>query len=509
MNKTRLILFFIALILYLDNSIAQKLDLLCNPVNNLFNTNNQHNDIEYIFPSLSLYRMNQNPADLLLSDKKTSMLIAYNFNKEEGSYRKVFEEEQKMLNNSVIDIIFRMDTSQALHSSISFFENYSTTKYYSENRFPYRGNPFLIADDNPGDFRQDMLCLETDYVKKLFNNLDLGVQISYNVGEGLKKYFPKPTSDYRDIGARLGFTYQIDENNPVSIFGDYFNLFEEITFDDNARSPKIYRFRGLDYPIILTALTGATRQYKDEGFGGGFEYQHIFNSNFNIIFSARAFQDKEIVIDGISSPTDDGRWKEKNYEIKLTGVYTGNDISLRSGLLYEYNYQNALKGTRDEITLNRKNYIISPFIGIGYKLNNDLNIHFLYQMFIAGQKTNDYINYIYYSIPYINYSPEISANYKFSENLSLSLLYRINLYEPEIKDIETIAPGEIYFKFFDPDIKLLQEKYTSHFIRTMLTYHYGLFGDFGFVAHFGRIVSDDTKYRNNINFSVFLNLFIF
>jgi hypothetical protein len=509
MMKIKPILLVIILFICFDTSSAQVLDLMSNPVNNLFNTNNLHNEVDYSFPSLTLYRMNQNPAALLLSDKKTSMLISYKFNKEEGDYRKVFEENQKMLNNPVIDVIYRMDTNQALHTSISFFENYSSSKYYSENRFPYRGNPFLLADDNPGDFSVDMLCLEADYNKKLFNDLDLGVEVCYNVGEGLKKFFPKPTSDYRDIGLRAGLTYHIDENNPICVFGDYFNLYEEITFDDNARSPKIYRFRGLDYPIILNALTGATRMYKNDGFGGGIEYQHIFPNNLNLICTFRAFYDKEIVSDGITYSKDDGEWRERNYEGKLTGSYSLEDITFRAGLLYEYNYQNALNANRTLITLNRKNYVFSPFMGMQYKLNNDICLNFLYQVFITGNKTDDYMNYVYYSIPSVSHSPELSFNCNLSENISASLLYRVNFYNPKVDKFTAVDPGEVYSKFFEPDIKLLQEKYTQHFIRSVFTYHFGLFGDFGFIAHYGRIDSENDKYKNNINFTAFFNLFIF
>jgi hypothetical protein len=509
MINKKYIRYFYLLIFFCEGLLAQNLYLKDNVANDLFNPN-YSNDKKYQFFNLvDLYQLNQNPASLLLSNRKTDLFISYNYNLEKGDFRRIFDEEKKTVNKPVIDITYRIDTNQAVHGNISFYENYSYDRSYAENRFPYRGDPYILADVNPGDFKLDMLNIETEYSRRIFNKIILGTQISYSIGEGLKKYFPKPTSMYRDLGLRLGLNYELNDDNEFGIFGEYFNFYEEIIFGDNTRNPVLLKFRGLDYPVIFAGLSSVTRIYRNDGWGAGVEYQGSLTEKFDLLASARIFTDLENVTDGITFPKAQGRWRENQYEIKVIGNYKDQSFSAKAGLLCEINEQASARPKIDEAMMKRNSYLFSPFVGYHYQFSPTFSSYILYQPYFSKIEVQDFINTIKYSVPSVSHSLELGANFRSSEYVEVSLIYNLLGHSPTYEKIEVSDPSSSFFTYFEPDIKYEQTKFTNHKITGKLVYHFGILGDFGFVIQDSHLTANNDKYRDYINFSAFINLFIF
>jgi hypothetical protein len=488
---------------------SQNLFLIENPIRNIFDPNQKIKTTLNIFIPLNLYELNNNPGNLIFSDKKTNLGILYNNLTEKGDFRKPFDEEKLNINKPQIDITYLIDTIQAVHSYISFNENSLTKKYYAENRFPYRGNPYIFADNNPGDVKTDYLTLEAEYSKKIYDDFSFGLLFNYGVGDAVKKEFPKPTSQYRDIGTKAGMSYFLNEVALFGFFVEYFNLYEEISFSDNQRSPRLIKFRGLDYPQIFAGLMGETRLYQCEGYGGGFEFSYSFNDQHSIISTLNFYSNKEKVTDGESFPKTQGRWFEDVLEGKLISNLIFDDLSVRSGLIYELNQQSALRPLINERILDRNNSNFSFFLGSSYKINKELKIFLLYQFYLLERKDEDYINYIKYDIPAISNSIVFGLDCTISEYFNFSLSYNPYIYNPKINKIQTNDPTDTYFTFFEPGIKYYQIRFLEHNFSTHFIYHLGILGDLGFIFNLNFLHTENNKIRDTYNFLTYINLYIF
>jgi hypothetical protein len=82
-------------------------------------------------------------------------------------------------------------------------------------------------------------------------------------------------------------------------------------------------------------------------------------------------------------------------------------------------------------------------------------------------------------------------------------------YIPTVQNIQTNNPSNDYYIYFEPDIKLEQAGFRNNIISAKGVYHYGILGDIGIVLEGSHISTDIDKYRNYINLSAYINLFIF
>jgi hypothetical protein len=512
MNKAYKRIFMIftsALFLSLNMGQAQELNLLDNVVYRLYSPSENYKG-NSIFLPVSLYDLNNNPAMLLNSDKKSNMCIGYLNESNKNDFRRPFEEEKKSTNIGFADITYMIDTLQAIHSVIKFNNEYSTNRHNIFNLFPYRGDPYLLGDANTGNLDLQMLTIETDYAREVYSGLTLGAEFSYKVGNSVRKYFPKPTADYLEIGSRLSLGYKIGDKLIAGIFGDYFKTYEEIQYEVSYTSPTIFKFRGDDYPFLLLGTSSLTRKNEDFGTGGGFELKYLANENLTFYLTGKGITDEEKVTDGVTvNPQLQGKWKENTGTGNFIAVYNTENYELRAGAVIEINRQFASRPTLAESILKRRDNSFSGFAGINYKINSNLSIFCLYQLIDENLELNDYVNYIRYQVPSITHVISAGIGYNFSEYFGANINYQAAIYRPTIDDIYTRAAAQYFYSYFMPEIKYYQTNYFSNSILASAVYHYGILGDIGLNAKINLLKSDGQGSRNSSVINAYINLFIF
>lgn len=513
MNKKTFIWLSITLIIlgFLSNNISfsQELNLINNVIDKIYQPDIISKKSISFYTDINSYDIYNNPVMLLFSDKKNNLKLGYINEHKKFDFRRPFEEEKQKKNIGFIDITYLIDTTQGIHSFIKFNDSYSKQRHNIFNLYPYRGNPYLLGDVNSGDFDLQMLTFEADY-SKILSDLLIGGQLSYNVGNSVKRIFPKPTANYLEIGSRLSLGYKINEQLIASIFGDYFRTYEELRYEVTYTSPQIFKFRGLDYPFLLLGTSSLSRRNEDNGFGFGAQIKYSINDNMNIFINGKFQHNKEEVTDGITSnPKLQGKWQQNNGEGNILGIYSLNDYEIRIGGIIEIDRQFASKPDLNESILKRRNYCYSAFAGLRSQIFSQLSLSLLYQIFDFNYEVNDYINYVRYKIPSIQHSICIGANYDLNEYFNFSLDYKLLLYSPSTDELYIRQPAQYFYTYFLPEIEYYQTKYNVNNINLNFTYHYGILGDISLKSNIYNLNSDGKGVRNIYNFNLFINLFVF
>lgn len=510
-KKVSILLFLLLLIACGGNTItAQELNLSNNVIDNLYSPYLPVNKNTFAFTNINLYDISGNPAMLILSGKKTNMKLGYLNGSDRNDFRRPFDEKKKSTNKGYVNVTYIIDTLQAIHSFISFNDEQSSDKRSLFNRYPYRGNPYTLGDNSEGKFDLQMLTIETDYSRKISEDFTVGAEFTYNVGNSVRRSFPKPTADYLELGGRLGIAYEIGENLIAGLFGDYFRTYEEINYSANYTSPTVYKFRGYDYPFLLLGTSSLTRRNEDDGIGGGFELKYFMNEKFTVLLSGKALTNEEKVTDGITvNPKLQGRWKQNNGEGFIAALYGDEKIELRAGAVIEIDRQFASRPNLDESILTKREYSFSGFAGVKYFLLPELKIHGLYQMISRKLEVKDYINYIEYDVPSLSHNLSGGINYAINEYFETGLEYTAMIYSPDKKEISTREPADFYYLYFLPEIEYYQTSFFCNSINANIVYHYGILGDLGLNLNMNFLNSDNKGIRNSFNINAYINLFIF
>jgi len=266
---------------------------------------------------------------------------------------------------------------------------------------PFRGMPYIIADNRSSDWRIQYYNLETRIsTPQLFEKIYAGLGINYNVSTGAKQLDPRPKNRYYSLELTPSVVWPI--NNQHNIGGTFYfkNMHEisEIEFKNVYQDATFYYLEGLG-AFTQTTGTGRNRDYRGNSFGGELEYS-IQSEKIDFLLSGGYIYDYENVIDGTNMLINTSRAVRDNYSGNMAILFKGNKS--RHKLFADASYQNIngifydkVKDPDDptvgQIILNKKTrskYRTSQFnLGYdyfrlnntGYTLNTGANIRYTVQ----------------------------------------------------------------------------------------------------------------------------------
>lgn len=217
-------------------------------------------------------------------------------------------------------------------------------KMWSQNRQPYSGMPFVLADSSTGSWQLNGLIWNVEVSRELISDhLFGGLSVFYNVDESYKDIFPRPQDSHRDlmVAGSLGMITSGDARFGMML--KYSNMQESMrTWKyslDQEKTPIFFKPRGLDVPLIFRGETSEERLYTIKGltFSVDGSLQNIIAEQLNFAGNyGFSFADN---VDGGAYPIDQGSWKDNYVSYSTDIVFDINsriDVVLLSDGLYRY-----------------------------------------------------------------------------------------------------------------------------------------------------------------------------
>lgn len=292
-----------------------------------------------LYKSSNLWINTLNSAGLNLSEtfSYTDANGGYTYTK--GDFRR--QQEGKKNNG----FLFNAEGATTLKGAYLWGKFSLETEKKREARFnasiidPFRGMPYIIADDRSSDWRLQYYNLETKVsTPKLFDKFYAGIGINYNVSTGAKQLDPRPENKYYSLELTPSIVWTINDKHNLGGVFYYKNMHEisEIVFKNSYENATFYYLEGLG-SFTQTTGTGRQRDYRGNTFGGELQYS-IQSEKSDFLLSGGYIYSYEDVIDGSYKIINDARTASDNYFGNIALVFKGEKH--RHKLFANASYQN-------------------------------------------------------------------------------------------------------------------------------------------------------------------------
>jgi hypothetical protein len=271
-----------------------------------------------------------NPAGLSLSEMHDigSSLLSFNYN--DGNFFRPQEPERSsQLGFSTEN--YKLLKDLRLWGEFTFLSTNEYNRNWSVVVDPFRGTPYVFADEEGGQWKKQYYSLNAGAsTKKLFDLFYFGIETNYEVHTGARQNDPRPLNNANHLWIRPGFIFPLGNRLSLGLSSYYSNRNEEIsTFVVNKYfQHRLYKLRGVgEYHSVYTREF--FRAYNGDAFGGGMQLEYLIN-NGNILVDAnvRSFNEKvtdsETLTDGTSIYQSGGEYNETVIDASVTVKLSGD-----------------------------------------------------------------------------------------------------------------------------------------------------------------------------------------
>lgn len=218
------------------------------------------------------------------------------------------------------------------YKNIGLFGKFEYQNSYEDNvnwcdvMNPYSGNPFILGDENGGDYHKELFHMEGGMSSTLFGEKSIwGIGVEYISSTGGKDNDPRPLNKLMKAEIKPGLLFTIN-NFRLGFNFNYSFTKEEInmkSFVDN-ESYILYQFRGLGL-YTFDNVSSFNRNYFSNRYGGNIQLGFNIGDIENIT-EAGFFYKKENVEDGSSTIKDFGYYEEELMSLKSSFILKKEDF---------------------------------------------------------------------------------------------------------------------------------------------------------------------------------------
>lgn len=288
----------------------------------------KHNEVKYVhvleYLKMSNTWLGSNPASLSLSEIHNLGNSLFYINNENGDFYRP-QEPEKSNQFGFATENYKMLNDLRLWGKFAFYSTNEYNRNWGDVIDPYRGTPYLFADEEGGDWEKQNYELSFGASsEKLFNLFFIGIDAHYELHTGARQNDPRPLNNANNICIRPGIIFPLRNKLSIGLSGYYGNRNEEIsTFVVNKYfQHRLYKLRGVgEYSSVYTREF--FRAYNGNSFGGGLQVEHPIK-NGGIIAKANIYSYKEVVTDsetqtdGSSLYQHGGEYRETEVDASIT-----------------------------------------------------------------------------------------------------------------------------------------------------------------------------------------------
>jgi len=374
MNKIKLVLFLFVVLI--SDSAGQYFE---------FSSFNFHPDYPQL-SDLNPYYFSENPALMNFDSDEEVIVFKSAMDMVYGDFKR-FDQPDEIIH------LFqsfcgkkKMNDKHQFKGYFIYTHQLLNEKKWISNREVPQAMAFSVGDSSTGSFHYQGFELGTQYFYEMNQKNSLGLSIQYRVETGLKKVFPKPLNHLNDIDFRFAHQYQFVSNR-CSFFNslklhqgkEIVDYSIDYTKDE---VPLIYKFRGIDFPIVLEK-NSLERYYEKNAlnYQGGLWFHAK-----KILIRWEIGQSFWNIFDQPNNPLEQGEWVKQFYCLDLDyekNICENYMLQANIGLMKNHSWS---KHPEFDISIAEVNNLeFNSEIGLIGQLN-PISIHALF----AGFKFHDW-----------------------------------------------------------------------------------------------------------------------
>lgn len=373
---------------------------------------------------LNLYDFGKNVAFLFEDQKFDVLKIRPGISSTKGDYRRFFDYESSSIYSLNFDGI-KILKDGVFRGYVVYEVELRKNVNRSLKRYPYTGIPFFIADTTVGNFLYNGPKVGFQYSFEFMKNLLMGIELNYQIVNGLKDVYSRAKSLYRNIDGNLSLAYKLSDafsiggkisqlDNKESIEAKSEDLFDaEIfnyrgdTYSFRRRSQSIdqtYREKATAYSIQTTftpindlniglksdySLSNLKTQYP-YGMLKEYEEGHSVFENLSFAIKAHYLPFNNLQIGFESEYEDNNSWSRIS-ELALM-IWKWNLKNFKIGSGYSYRFKNLPLISVSEFVIGKiisdsSKYIDNKYVSHNrtyYLIKTGLEFEISKQIFLRG-----------------------------------------------------------------------------------------------------------------------------
>jgi hypothetical protein len=199
---------------------------------------------------------------------------------------------------------------------------------------PYRGNPYLWADTNGGDWSSHSIGVKTALGSpEWYGMVRGGLQMDYTVAQGNRRNDPRPLYRVRNVSVKPGVRLALSEDHAVagSIQYGWRREDDEIGYYTVDFS-RILRLRGLGTSDHVQ-VSSQERTQLSRSFEWSGEYHGTFGTLSSLLMISRRAE-RDTVFDGIADPDSGGSFLRRTSALSGMFRYATGIVTLSLRLRY-------------------------------------------------------------------------------------------------------------------------------------------------------------------------------
>lgn len=192
---------------------------------------------------------------------------------------------------------------------------------------PFRGMPYIAADTNRSDWRNQSYDMAFRVATpKLMNRLSLGVEVGYTAQSGAKQRDIRTENYFYKASVRPGIVFSFNEQHHLGANFEYFNQKEEANPSNvNAYvDQQYYVLYGLGNAVSQVG-SGRLTNYEGDNIGAGLQYN--YQGFANLLLSGSYNYKVESVELSFTTPRDDASVIQRTWNANLQLYEDFNNVT--------------------------------------------------------------------------------------------------------------------------------------------------------------------------------------
>lgn len=411
------------------------------------------------------YYFGGNPALLDFGLKDEVLSLSSDINDEVGNFRQFTQPKTNRFYQLAASGKKSIDSTQKFKGSFAFQRFERRDWQWIFTRDYHTRNPFLLGDSTTGNTRINGILMNAEYAILLSKAFSAGLSFDYTVDEALKQVSPKPTSEHRDINARIGVNYSFLKNFNAGLILDISDKNEQISYREDegsiTRETIILKFKGYDFPNVIRKKT-ETRYVYTNGYKTGLTFSYDSKKIFKAAgFISFGFEKNNIKDDAVN-PVSVGFWKNDLLDagIKASSVFSDAEIYLQYVLHAENGW--AKYPAFNVLYYDRKLSSNSFSAAIQYEINSSFTLGVEGGFSINSLTENDHYSAVFSEIKYNCLNMKGGSQIKMTNNISTLFAYGLFVKNQPESGLVVTTPSNYFNNYRQYDILYLQTAFMRH-----------------------------------------------
>jgi len=279
----------------------------------------------------NLWRQTNNAAGSLIDNSYNYTIVNSSYDFYNGNFHRPQQGESGKDFNFNSEGAILLDKFYVWGSFNYTQNNIKDANYNASIIDPYRGMPYIVADTNKSDWRNQHYDLRFRVATFPHKKVAFGIEGIYKASIGAKQRDIRTENLFYLLNLKPGIVYSFDKKHHLGLNGEYYSIKEESNMSNvnTYIDQQYYELYGLGTSVQGIG-SGRTTNYVGSSFGGSLQYN--YRGPINLLFESSYSKKNETVEIGFSRPRKDASVADEILNAKLIMFKKEQDYTNRISL---------------------------------------------------------------------------------------------------------------------------------------------------------------------------------